>query len=69
MINADIPRADEAVEQLVTTHMPLVAHIVRETLGRVPAHVNRDDLTSAGLLALVQAAQVCLHPGARRDPG
>lgn len=57
MINADIPRADDAVEQLVTTHMPLVAHIVRETLGRVPAHVNRDDLTSAGLMALVQAAQ------------
>ncbi len=43
-------------EQLVTGHMALVGHIVRETLGRVPSHVNRDDLTSAGLIALVQAA-------------
>jgi RNA polymerase sigma factor FliA len=30
---------------------------VRETLGRVPSHVNRDDLTSAGLAALVQASK------------
>ena len=27
-------------------------------MSRVPAHVNRDDLTSAGMLALVQAAQL-----------
>ncbi|WP_036488695.1 sigma-70 family RNA polymerase sigma factor [Nocardioides sp. Iso805N] len=47
------PRADE----LITSHMPLVGHIVRETMGRVPSHVSRDDLTSAGLTALVQAAQ------------
>ena len=37
--------------------MPLVGHIVRETMGRLPGHVNRDDLTSAGLAALVQAAR------------
>jgi len=37
-------------------HMPLVGHIVRETMARVPSHVDRDDLTSAGLAALVQAA-------------
>jgi RNA polymerase sigma factor for flagellar operon FliA len=37
--------------------MPLVGHIVRETMGRLPAHVNRDDLTSAGLVALVQAGR------------
>ena len=48
-----LPDADE----LITQHMPLVAHVVRETLMRVPAHVTRDDLTSAGLLALVQAAR------------
>ncbi|WP_030177587.1 sigma factor, partial [Spirillospora albida] len=40
----------------VRTHLPLVGHIVRETLMRVPAHVNRDDLTSAGLAALATAA-------------
>jgi RNA polymerase sigma factor for flagellar operon FliA len=51
--HAGDPRADE----LITSHMPLVGHIVRETMGRVPSHVSRDDLTSAGLTALVQAAQ------------
>jgi RNA polymerase sigma factor for flagellar operon FliA len=37
--------------------MALVDHIVREIMTRVPAHVRRDELTSAGLLALTQAAQ------------
>ncbi len=49
------PGAD--IEALVTSTMPLVGHIVRETMGRLPGHVNRDDLTSAGLAALVQAAR------------
>lgn len=44
-------------EQLIKGHMALVGHIVRETMGRVPSHVNRDDLTSAGLTALVQATR------------
>lgn len=44
-------------DTLVRQHLPLVGHIVRETMARVPAHVNRDDLTSAGLTALVQAAR------------
>ena len=46
-----------STDDLITTHMPLVGHIVRETMGRVPAHVSRDDLTSAGMLALVTAAR------------
>jgi len=44
-------------DELIESNMPLVGHIVRETMVRIPAHVNRDDLTSAGLTALVQAAQ------------
>lgn len=44
-------------DELITSHMPLVGHIVRETMGRVPSHVSRDDLTSAGLTALVLAAR------------
>ena len=47
------PTSDELIE----SHMALVGHVVRETMVRVPAHVNRDDLTSAGLTALVQAGQ------------
>ncbi len=44
-------------DELVTSHISLVGHIVRESMGRLPGHVNRDDLTSAGLAALVQAAR------------
>ncbi|MFC7504866.1 sigma-70 family RNA polymerase sigma factor [Nocardioides sp. CPCC 206347] len=44
-------------DELITSHMALVGHIVRETMGRVPSHVNRDDLTSAGLTALVLAGR------------
>jgi RNA polymerase sigma factor for flagellar operon FliA len=48
---------DRALEELIREHIPLVGHLVREILSRVPGHVNRDDLTSAGLLALVTAAK------------
>ena len=49
--------ADRRREDIVQEHMPLVGHLVREMLARVPAHVNRDDLLSAGYAALVQAAR------------
>jgi RNA polymerase sigma factor FliA len=48
---------DRDLENLIREHIPLVGHLVRETLGRVPGHVSRDDLTSAGLVALVTAAK------------
>ncbi len=44
-------------DELITSSIPVVTHIVRETMGRVPSHVSRDDLTSAGLAALVQASK------------
>lgn len=47
--------AQPARDELVVSHMGLVGHIVRETMSRVPSHVNRDDLHSAGLAALVKA--------------
>lgn len=47
----------EERDALITSHMALVGHIVRETMGRIPAHVNRDDLSSAGMTALVLAAR------------
>jgi RNA polymerase sigma factor FliA len=49
--------ADRRREDTVRAHMPLVGHLVREMLARVPAHVNRDDLLSAGYTALVAAAR------------
>jgi RNA polymerase sigma factor for flagellar operon FliA len=44
-------------EELIRSHMPLVGHLVRDMLSRIPNHINRDDLTSAGLHALVTATR------------
>jgi RNA polymerase sigma factor for flagellar operon FliA len=49
--------ATRELENLIRENMPLVGHIVREMLFKVPAHVHRDDLASAGYAALVTAAQ------------
>ena len=51
------PAAEVSVDELVRTHLPLVGHLVRETLARIPAHVNRDDLVSAGMYALAAGAK------------
>lgn len=57
-VDAHTPALTTAeADQLAVDHVPLVAHVVRETLSRVPSHVNGDDLRSAGLAALVQAAR------------
>jgi RNA polymerase sigma factor for flagellar operon FliA len=50
-------RTAQEIDMLVREHLPLVGYVVRETLSRVPGHVNRDDLASAGMYALVVAAQ------------
>src|SRR5690606_17371194 len=47
----------EHMRKLVVEHLPIVGYHVNETLMRVPGNVARDDLASAGHLALVQAAQ------------
>jgi RNA polymerase sigma factor FliA len=44
-------------EEMIRSHMPLVGHLVRDMLSRIPNHIHRDDLTSAGLHALVTAAR------------
>jgi RNA polymerase sigma factor for flagellar operon FliA len=46
-----------AQEELIRDNMALVGHMVREMLFKVPPHVHRDDLASAGYAALVTAAQ------------
>ncbi len=51
------PAAARREEELVTENLPLVGYLVSEVLGRVPSHVNRDELTSAGLAALAHAAR------------
>jgi RNA polymerase sigma factor for flagellar operon FliA len=44
-------------EELIRANIPLVGHLVRDMLSRVPNHIHRDDLTSAGLHALVTASR------------
>ena len=52
------PRAaSRELDELVSAHLPLVGHLVRDVIARVPAHVHRDDLVSAGMYALTLAAQ------------
>lgn len=48
-----VPDSDDLVRQT----LPLVGHIVRDMLSRVPGHVQREDLMSAGMLGLAQAAK------------
>jgi RNA polymerase sigma factor FliA len=55
-IHHDAPSARD-IEDLVREHMPMVGHLVRELLNRVPGHVHADDLSSAGFAALLGAAR------------
>jgi RNA polymerase sigma factor for flagellar operon FliA len=45
------------LDELVRSHLPLVGHLVREMLGRLPAHISREELVSAGMAALAGAAK------------
>jgi RNA polymerase sigma factor for flagellar operon FliA len=53
---ADRPRG-ASPDDLVRQHLPLVHHVVTDMLSRVPRHIPRDELTSAALFGLVQAAR------------
>jgi RNA polymerase sigma factor for flagellar operon FliA len=44
-------------DALVREHLALVQYVVAEIVHRVPAHVSRNDLVSAGMLGLAQAAR------------
>jgi RNA polymerase sigma factor for flagellar operon FliA len=52
----DIERATYE-DRLVRDHLPLVQYVVSEIAHRVPSHVSRNDLVSAGMLGLAQAAR------------
>ena len=60
--NDDTTRSATQVErpsddELVRENLPLVGYLVAETASKLPGHVSRDDLTSAGMMALAQAAR------------
>lgn len=44
-------------DSLVRSHLPIAQHLVTEMSRRVPSSVQRDDLLSAALLGLAQAAR------------
>lgn len=46
-----------ATEDMIRAAMPLVTHCVASVSARVPSHVRPDELVSAGLLGLAQAAK------------
>jgi RNA polymerase sigma factor for flagellar operon FliA len=51
------PIVHRSIDELVRSHLPLVGHLVREMLSRLPSHVSREDLVSAGMAALAMAAK------------
>lgn len=56
--NRPVPEmTEQQMSDLVVAHLPLVGYHVNEVLMRVPSSVSRDDLASAGSLALVLASR------------
>ncbi|MDA8063784.1 MAG: sigma-70 family RNA polymerase sigma factor [Actinomycetota bacterium] len=51
------PPAVPSEDELVRENLPLVNYAVAEVVSRVPRHVSRDDLVSAGMSGLAQAAR------------
>lgn len=49
-------RDGAATHALIVEHLGVVGHVVQEFLARVPAFVERQELVSAGYVALVKAA-------------
>ncbi len=44
-------------DEIVRAHLPLVHYGVAELAGRIPRHVSREDLASAAMFGLAQAAR------------
>lgn len=50
-------RQDPSEGDLIHGHLDLVRRMVAQTVSRIPAHICRDDLTSAGMTGLTMAAR------------
>jgi RNA polymerase sigma factor (sigma-70 family) len=51
------PDRHPSEDELVRSHLHLANQAVNELARRLPSHVNRDDLSSAAMLGLAQAAR------------
>jgi RNA polymerase sigma factor for flagellar operon FliA len=45
----------QAREELILEHTPLIRYVAGRIAMRLPAHISLDDLTSAGVLGLIDA--------------
>ena len=57
MTTSKSPALTAAQEALLHEHLPIVNYMVNDLIRRVPNYIQRDDLTSAGMLGLVQAVR------------
>lgn len=48
--------AESARNQLIAEYLPIVRRLARQLCGRLPRHINLEDLVSAGTLGLLEAA-------------
>src|SRR4029450_1487991 len=55
--SAMTPDRSSSEDELVRAHLHLATQAVNELARRLPSHVNRDDLSSAAMLGLAQAAR------------
>lgn len=51
------PQASNVEDKLVRANLALVHYAVNEMIARLPRHISRDELVSAALLGLAQAAR------------
>ncbi len=49
------------IDRLIADHVPVVHRIARSVRARLPPHVDLDDLASAGIVGLIQAARKFDH--------
>ena len=57
MTTSKSPALTAAQEALLHEHLPIVNYMVNDLIRRVPNYIQRDDLTSAAMLGLVQAVR------------
>ena len=43
-------------DQLILAHLPMVKHVIGRLVGRLPSGIDAENLESAGILGLVEAA-------------
>lgn len=54
--HVEVQGGHPSTEALVRAHLPLVGYVVNELSSRLPSHLHRDDLVSAGMSGLAEAA-------------